>query len=75
MTHELFALMRENPFGTFVIILCFLWACERAIVAFINRNKPECDCEKDCECDCDEEDEEEDVVVASGGQVDDDDNE
>ncbi len=45
MSHELFALMRENPLGTFIIILCLLWAFERMVTAFINRNKPVCDCE------------------------------
>jgi hypothetical protein len=32
--------MRENPLGTFIIILALLVAIERVVVAFINRNKP-----------------------------------
>jgi len=56
MSHELFALMRENPLGSFIIILCVLWAFERVVVAFINRNKPVVDC--DCDCCTDEEEDE-----------------
>jgi hypothetical protein len=58
MSHELFALMRENPVGTFIIILCVLWAFERMVVAFFNRNKPVVQCECDC-CEVDDEEEEE----------------
>lgn len=61
MIHELFTLMRENPLGTFIIILAILWAFERMVTAFINRNKPVCD------CDCCEEIEEE------GGEIDEED--
>lgn len=53
------SLIREFPFGSFIIILATLWAGERMVTAFINRNKPpppECDCEC-CELDEDEEDE------------------
>lgn len=53
------SLIREFPFGSFIIILAALWACERMVTAFINRNKPpapQCDCEC-CELDEDEEDE------------------
>jgi hypothetical protein len=58
MFHDLTVLITNNPFGSFIIILAALWACERVVKAFINRNKPpapECNCE--C-CDEDEEDEE-----------------
>lgn len=51
-------LIKEFPFGAFIIILAVLWACERVVTSFINRNKPEapqCDCE--CCCDDDEDDE------------------
>jgi hypothetical protein len=61
MTHELFALMRENPLGTFIIILAVLWAFERMVTTFLNRNKPVCEC--DC---CQEEETEEE-----GGEEDD----
>ncbi len=50
---ELVGLVREFPFGSFIIILSVLWACERVVSAFINRNKPSCDC--DC-CNEDEDD-------------------
>ena len=56
MIHELFVLMDNNPMGTFVLILCFLILARQVAIAFINRNKPECNCERDCECDCDDED-------------------
>lgn len=57
MFHELVTLIRENPFGSFIIILATLWACERVIRAFINRNKPVA---PECDCDCEDEDDEED---------------
>ena len=61
--------MRENPLGTFIIILCLIWAVERMVVAFINRNKP-----PTCRCDnCDDDDEDE--VIAMGGQVEEDEDE
>lgn len=53
MTHELFALMRENPFGSLIIILSLIWAVERTIRAIATRNKPMCDCSC-CENDDDE---------------------
>lgn len=65
MSHDLFLLMRENPFGTFIIILAVLWAFERMVVALINRNKPA------CECTCCDEDADDDVV-AMGGQTEED---
>lgn len=68
MIHEIVSLIKENPLGSFIVILAVLWACERVITAFINRNKPPATV---CECPCcDEDDEcEEDEVVARGGQV------
>lgn len=56
--HEIAGLIREFPFGSFIVILSVLWACERVASAFINRNKPECDCEC-CSTDSDDDDEEE----------------
>jgi len=58
------SLIKEFPFGSFIIILAALWAFERMVTSFINRNKPivQCDCncceeeEEDC-CEEDEEDE------------------
>jgi hypothetical protein len=66
------SLIREFPFGAFVIILASLWAGERVVTAFINRNKPECDCERDCECeddDCDDDEGEGPAIM--GGQEED----
>lgn len=71
---ELVHLIEWGGIGSFIILLAFIWACERVITAFINRNKPATDCERDCECDCDEEEcDEEEEVVAMGGQVDEED--
>ena len=50
-------LIREFPFGSFIIILAVLWAGERVVTALINRNKPPA---PECDCDCCDEDEEED---------------
>jgi hypothetical protein len=59
MIHELFTLMRENPLGTFIIILAVLWAFERMVVAFLHRNRPVVNCECDCcHTDTDEEEDE-----------------
>lgn len=63
MIHELFSLMRECPFGTFIIILSLIWAVERTIRAIALRNKPDCD----CRC-CEEEDDDE--VLAGGSEED-----
>ena len=57
MIHELFSLMRENPLGTFIIILAVLWAFERMVTTFLNRNKPVVQCDCDC-CEHDETEEE-----------------
>lgn len=69
---ELVGLIEWGGIGSFIIIIAFIWACERVITAFINRNKPDTDCERDCECDCDEDHDEDEgeEVVAMGGQVD-----
>lgn len=72
---ELVHLVEWGGIGSFIILLAFIWACERVITAFINRNKPATDCERDCECECDEEEDEEEEVVAMGGQVDEEDDE
>ena len=66
---ELVQLIEWGGIGSFIILLAFIWACERVITAFINRNKPapqEC-CHEDDE---DEYEDEEEEVVAMGGQVD-----
>jgi hypothetical protein len=55
--HELAGLIREFPFGSFIIILSILWACERTVSAIVNRNKPVCDCEC-CHADSSDDDEE-----------------
>ncbi len=58
--HEIAGLIREFPFGSFIVILSALWACERVASSFINRNKPtapQCDCDCCLEEDEDEEDE------------------
>ncbi len=54
------SLIREFPIGSLIVILSALWAGERVVTSFINRNKPpapKCECE--C-CDDGDEDEEED---------------
>jgi hypothetical protein len=68
---DLVRLIEWGGIGSFIVILAFIWACERVITGFINRNKPATDCERDCECDCDEEPEDGDDVVVMGGQVED----
>lgn len=53
----------EHDILTFIIILSILWACERMVTSFLNRNKPvvKCDCvECDCECCVEPEENEED---------------
>jgi len=52
---EIVGLIREFPFGAFIIILSFLWACERTITSFIGRNRPIMNCDCDC-CHVDEDD-------------------
>lgn len=46
---------------TFIIILSVLWAVERMVRTFLNRNKPtvKCDC-VECDCECCETDDDED---------------
>jgi hypothetical protein len=53
---DLIVLIRENPFGSFIVILSVLWAGERVVTALINRNKP---ASVKCDCACCEEDDEE----------------
>lgn len=50
-------LVRENPFGSFLIICIAIWAIERMVVAIAHRNRPPA-AQCDCSC-CQEEDEEE----------------
>jgi hypothetical protein len=52
--HEVVGLIREFPFGSFLIIGMIVGGAYGVVRAFINRNKPSCDC--DC---CMTEDEEE----------------
>ena len=72
---DLVRLIEWGGIGSFIVILAFIWAGERVLTAFINRNKPATDCARDCECDCDEESEEPEEdgqeVVVMGGQVED----
>lgn len=51
--HEFITLMRENPFGTFIILLAVLWTAERVVFGIINRNRPQIN----CDCDCHDEEE------------------
>lgn len=68
MLHDLFILIDRNALGFFILALALIWATERLIQSFINRNKPVCDC--DC---CQEpHDEDEDEVIAGGEEEDDD---
>jgi len=55
---EVVGLIREFPFGSLIIILSLIWAVERAVSSFANRNKPDCECEC-CVCEVDDEKEEE----------------
>lgn len=50
-------LIRQFPEGSFILILAFIWACERAVSSFFNRNRPSCDCDC-CGVEDDEEEEE-----------------
>lgn len=66
------SLIREFPFGSFIIILAVLWACERVVTSIINRNKPTA---PNCNCDCcegdDDDDEPEGDRVIMGGEEED----
>lgn len=60
--HEIASLIREFPFGSFLIITGLIAGLFGVAHAIIDRNKPVCDCEccnLDDEDDC-EEDEEDD---------------
>jgi len=50
------SLIREFPFGSFLIITAFIAGGVKVATAFVNRNKPECNCERDCECEDDDDD-------------------
>lgn len=65
------SLIREFPFGSFLIITAIIAGIIKIVVTFINRNKPECNCEDDCECDCDDDDEPEGDRVIMGGEEED----
>ena len=56
--HEIASLIREFPFGSFLIITGFGAGVVSVITTFINRNKPVVECNCDC-CGLDEDDEEE----------------
>lgn len=67
---DLFGLMRENPFGTFLVVISVLWTAERIVRTIVNRNKPvQCDCDTDD--DYDDYDDGEDEIVARGGEEED----
>jgi len=68
MLHDFFILVDRNGLGFFLITLAILWAFERMVVAFINRNKPVCN----CECCTFEHDDDDDEIVEKGGQVEED---
>lgn len=57
MFHDLCSLITNNPFGSFIVILMLIWAVENVVKAFVNRNKPVCDC--DCCVEQNQDDEEE----------------
>jgi hypothetical protein len=66
------SLIREFPFGSFLIITAIIAGIIKIAITFINRNKPECNCEEDCECE-DEDDEPEGDRVIMGGEEEDED--
>ncbi len=55
---EISSLIREFPFGSFLIIMGIITGIFSVTRAFINRNKPACD----CDCCLDEDEIEEDDV-------------
>lgn len=72
--HELFSFMKDNPFGTFLFLLCFLWSVERIIRTIANNNRPVCDCrccDNDDDDDDDDDNDKDDKVIAMGGKVED----
>ena len=52
---EIAGLIRQFPDGSFILIISFVWACERIGVAIASRNRP-----VSCNCACCEEETEED---------------
>lgn len=70
MFHDLCALITNNPFGSFIIILASIWAAERVVTALINRKKPECECDC-CVNEHDDDDDDEDRPI-KGGRVEED---
>ncbi len=59
------SLIREFPFGSFLIITGIIAGCVTVAKTFINRNKPT------CECDCCGTDDDDDDPVIEGGEEDD----
>lgn len=55
--HEIASLIREFPFGSFLIITGIGGGIVTIITTFINRNRPVVECNCDC---CDEGEEDED---------------
>lgn len=52
-------LIRENPFGSFIVIMALLSGVFSLARSFINRNKPVCNCDC-CEVEGDDDEEDED---------------
>jgi len=65
------SLIREFPFGSFLIITGIIAGAVKVTTAFINRNKPECDCEHDCECEDEDDDDEGEGPAIMGGEEED----
>lgn len=53
---DFWTFVNNNGLGVFIVTLAALWAVERVVTSFINRNKPPA---PKCECECCGEDEEE----------------
>lgn len=62
---EIASLIREFPFGSFIIITGTLIGISGLIHAFIKRNQPVCECDC-CREDCDDEDDGEEVETEVG---------
>ena len=65
MLHEFFTMVRDFPFGFFLLAIFFIWSFKRVLEVFINRNK------HDVYCDCDEDCNEVEVIASSGEEEDD----
>jgi len=63
------SLIREFPFGSFLIIAGTLIGLSGVIHAFINRNRPVCECDC-CEGDDDDDEPEGDRVIMGGEEED-----